>query len=148
MDNPLAPSIAARTTERIVRSADELDPGPERQRVPAGTILFREGETPAGVYILYSGRADLIWRLGGPGERRRAAGAGEILGLSAVISGGPYLSSAVARTACMVGFVALETFSQLVENRPSVWFSVLRQLSRDVNESYDLIRKRPKKTAR
>lgn len=106
---------------------------PELQRIAAGRVLFEEGEQPAGVYILHSGEVAL---------NTRTAHAGEIVGLMAVISGRAHLSSAVATTLCEVGFIEAEEFRNLVDENPAVWFSVLRQLSQDVNASYDVIRER------
>jgi CRP-like cAMP-binding protein len=114
----------------------------ELQRVPAGIILFEEDEPPAGVYILHSGEVALGCGLETPSPRLRVAGAGEILGLNAVISRGRHVSSAVAVTGCEVGFIAGDEFRRLVEESPAIWFSVLRQLSQDVHASYDIIRER------
>jgi CRP-like cAMP-binding protein len=99
--------------------------------------LFREGEVPAGVFILHSGEVDLVH------ERvvTCTAQAGEILGLSAVISGRSHLSTAIARTLAEVAFIEGEEFRSLVHDSPAIWFSVLRQLSQDVNASYDVIRR-------
>ena len=109
---------------------------PELQRLAANTVLFREGEVPTGVYILHSGEVDLIH------ERvaTRTAQAGEILGLSAVISGRSHLSTAIAGTLVEVAFIEGEEFRLLVHDNPAIWFSVLRQLGQDVNASYDVIR--------
>src|SRR4051812_2872841 len=58
---------------------------------PKGSIVFVEGETPQGVYLLCQGRAKLVLDLGRKRERIvRIAGAGEVLGLSATIAGEPY----------------------------------------------------------
>lgn len=111
------------------------------QRLAPNTVLFREGEAPAGVYILHSGEVDLVHEGTDGVERGCTAHAGEILGLSAVVSGRSHLSTAVARTPCGVGFIEREKFLCLVDDNPALWFGVLRQLSQDVNESYDVIRK-------
>lgn len=107
---------------------------PELQRLSPGRVLFEEGEKPAGVFILHSGEVAL---------NHRTARAGEILGLMAVISGSVHLSSAVAVSPCEVGFIEAEEFRNLVDESPAIWFSVLRQLSQDVNASYDVIRYGP-----
>jgi len=111
------------------------------QRLALKAVLFHEGEIPAGVYILHSGKVDLVHERTDGAERGRTARAGEILGLSAVISGRSHLSSAIARTRCEVEFIEGEEFRCLADDNPAIWFSVLRQLSQDVNESYAVIRK-------
>jgi CRP-like cAMP-binding protein len=115
---------------------------PELHRIARGHVIFEEREQPAGVYILHSGQVALNTILEGQKTRVRTARAGEILGLMAVISHRAHLSSAVATSLCEVGFIEAEEFRSLVDESPAVWFSILRQLSQDVNASYDVIRER------
>jgi CRP-like cAMP-binding protein len=114
----------------------------ELQRFATGRVLFEEGEKPAGVYILHSGEVVLSTLLEGHATRVRTARAGEMLGLMSVISDSPHLSSAVAASPGEVGFVEAAEFRSLIDASPMVWFSVLRQLSQDVNSSYDVMRAR------
>lgn len=113
---------------------DELLTRTELQRFAAGRVLFEEGQLPVGVYILHSGKVTL--------SNGVTARAGEILGLMAVISGHPHLSSAVTVSPCEVGFIERDEFRDLVDQSPAVWFSVLRQMSQDVNGAYEVIRER------
>jgi CRP-like cAMP-binding protein len=122
--------------ERPLSFAD-LFTRPDLQRLATNAVLFREGDVPAGVYILHAGEVDLVHER----AATRTAQAGEILGLSAVISGRAHLSTAVARTFAEVAFIEGDEFRSLVDDHPAIWFSVLRQLSQDVNESYDVIRR-------
>ena len=113
---------------------------PELQRIAAGSVLFEEGEEPAGVYILHSGEVALGTVVDGRMTHMRIARAGEILGLMAVVSACAHLTSAVATSLCEVGFIEAAEFRSLVDQSPAVWFSVLRQLSQDVNTSYEVLR--------
>jgi CRP-like cAMP-binding protein len=107
--------------------------------VARGTVLFREGEAATGVYLLQNGEVTLS--LAGPERARtQTVRPGELLGVMAVISNRPHLTTAVAVTDCEVGFIASDEFRRLIDESPVVWFSVLRQLSQDVNTSYDTYR--------
>lgn len=130
-------SACCDVAEQPTRSFSDLFTRPDLQRMAANTVLFGEGEVPAGVFILHSGEVDLVHEH----AATRTAQAGEILGLSAVISGRTHLSTAVARTLVEVSFIESEEFRSLVDENPAIWFSVLRQLSQDVNGSYDVIRR-------
>lgn len=142
----MLPIVLSMRTEMMTvdtpHSLADLFTRPELQRVAAGRVLFEEGEQPAGVYILHSGEVVLSSVLEGRRTRMRTARAGEILGLMAVVSGREHLSSAVATSLCEVGFIEADEFRKLVDESPAIWFSVLRQLSQDVNASYDVIRER------
>jgi len=104
-------------------------------------MLLLEGETPAGVYILHSGEVDLLFAArNGNVKPLRVATPGQILGLSAVVMQGPNDCSAITRVPCEVGFIPRDEFLRVLEERPSVWFSVLRLLSNDLNAVYDDMR--------
>ena len=108
---------------------------------PAGETLFREGEEPCGVQVLRSGEVDLVFSSrNGNAKALRAAQPGQILGLSCVVTRRPHDCTATARTACEVGFIERDEFLRMLEDRPAVWFSVLRFLSNDVNAAYDDMR--------
>src|SRR5688572_28117899 len=83
---------------------------PELQRMAAGRVIFEEGDQPSGVYILHSGEVALSTLLEGHRLRMRMARAGEILGLMAVVSGRPHLTSAVVATPCEGGFIEAAEF--------------------------------------
>lgn len=111
------------------------------QRQPAGNILFDEGRQPRGIYLVHSGAIELLFRTGnGELKRARAGGVGEILGLGSVVSCRPHEYTARAVTTCELGFIDKESFLQVLDEHPAIWFSVLRLLSQDVNASYDSLR--------
>jgi CRP-like cAMP-binding protein len=107
----------------------------------AGETLFSEGEEPHGVYVLQSGQVDLLFTSrSGDVKPLRIARAGQILGLSCVVTQRVHDCTATAATDCRVGFIDTKTFQKVLVDCPGVWFSVLRLLSSDVNAVYDDIR--------
>ena len=108
---------------------------------PAGTVLFNEGDQPRGIYLIHSGTIELLMRArNGEWRRIRSASKGEILGLESVVSRRPYDSTARAMTSCDLGFIEREPFLRVLDESPTIWFSVLRLLSQGVNASYDSLR--------
>ena len=105
---------------------------------PLGFTLFNEGEAPAGLFVICQGRARLSIS-GGKTQRviLRTARAGEILGLSASISGEPYEVTAKTAAPCEVGFVARDDFIRFLHDHPEVAFRVVQVLSRDLNAIFD-----------
>ncbi|HUP50296.1 MAG TPA: cyclic nucleotide-binding domain-containing protein, partial [Thermoanaerobaculia bacterium] len=79
--------------------ADLLAPFERPESVRPGSVLFREGEEPRGVYLVRDGQFDLIFasRLG-DSKPLRTATSGQILGLSCVVSNRPHDCSATARS--------------------------------------------------
>lgn len=108
---------------------------------PTGKVLFREGELPRGVWVLLSGEADLVFSSrAGQAKPLRIALAGQILGLSCIVSGRPHDCSATTRTPCVTGFIPKERFLALLDENPPLWFSVLQTLSSEINSCYDCMR--------
>jgi len=108
---------------------------------PPGRVLFEEGEQPEGVFIVHSGTVDLLYRSRSSELRRlNRVSAGNILGLSSVVSHGPHDYSARVRTRSKLGFIDRDAFLHTLEENPPMWLSVLRLLSHDVNASYDSLR--------
>jgi CRP-like cAMP-binding protein len=109
--------------------------------VKPGETIFREGERPDGVYILQEGTVDLLFASrNGNVKPLRLAQAGQILGLSCVVTQRNHDCTAVARTRCELGFIERDAFLRMLDDSPAVWFSVLRLLSNDVNAVYDDMR--------
>jgi CRP/FNR family cyclic AMP-dependent transcriptional regulator len=97
---------------------------------PKGSLLFVEGETPRGVFILCSGRAKLTTS---SAEGRtlivKVAEPGEILGASASLLGKTYEVSAETIEPSQVNFVKREDFLRFLATNSEVCMQTARQLS-------------------
>lgn len=97
-----------------------------------GEVLFVEGQTPRGVYVLCRGRVKLYTC---SDEARvlitNITGPGDVLGLSAVVSGKPYEVSAETLGACRVTFVRREHFLRILSEHAGASMHATRQLSCD-----------------
>jgi CRP/FNR family transcriptional regulator len=115
-----APSVAA--MDRIKFTA----------MYPKGSLLFVEGETPRGVFVLCSGKVKLTTS---SSEGRtlivRLATAGEVLGASAVLLKRSYEISAETVEPCQVNFIRTEEFMSWIQNDRDAMMSVAKQLSVD-----------------
>jgi len=116
----------------------------EVQRVevwPSGRTLFFEGEEPRGIYMIHNGTIDLVFSAkDGRAKALRVASSPQIIGLSSVFSKRLHDYTATVRTTCEVGYVDVATFNRILESSPTIWFSVLKLLSEDVNSCYDCMR--------
>src|ERR1700758_873338 len=78
---------------------------------PKGAVLFVEGQAPRGIFVLCKGRVKLsISSSDGKTLILKIAEAGEVLGLSAAVSGKPYELTAETIDPCQVDFVKREEF--------------------------------------
>jgi len=116
---------------------DSLTNVSHKSVLPAGAILFVEGQTPRGVFIICSGKVNLsTTSREGKILILKTANAGEALGLSAAVSGVSYETTAETATPCHVGFVDRRHFVELMQNHPEIGLQTAQCLSRDYQSAY------------
>jgi CRP/FNR family cyclic AMP-dependent transcriptional regulator len=97
---------------------------------PEGTILFAEGHEPRGIFILCRGRVKLSFcSVEGKTAIMKIAESGEVLGLSATISGQPYLVTAETIESCQINFIKREDFLRFLAGHTEAFFRVDQQLA-------------------
>src|SRR6202140_1610067 len=97
---------------------------------PEGAVLFVEGQLPRGIFVLCKGSVKLS--INSPSGRTvivKLAEPGEVLGLSATISGKPYEVTAETIDPCQVNFVKCDDFLRFFKEDVDAWFKVAEQLS-------------------
>jgi CRP-like cAMP-binding protein len=120
---------------------DALAPYEQIERVPAGQVVFGEGEDPQGVWVVHSGEVDLVFASrSGDAKALRVAEAGQILGLTAVVSRRPHDYTATVRRSGELGFIPRERFLALLQQQPALWLIVLQMISTDINSCWDCMR--------
>lgn len=96
---------------------------------PRGAKLFVEGQQPKGVFILCGGRAKLSIGSSNGRSLMRIAEQGEILGLSATLSGYPYEDSAEMLESGQVNFIRRDHFLNFLKNHAEASLRVAQHLS-------------------
>jgi len=105
--------------------------------LPAGAILFVEGQSPRGMFILCAGKVNLsTTSREGKVLILKTAEAGEALGLSAAVSGMGYESTAETATPCQLNFVDRKHFLELMQSHSEVGMHTAQCLSRDFQSAY------------
>jgi CRP/FNR family transcriptional regulator, cyclic AMP receptor protein len=107
---------------------------------PVGARLFVEGELSEGAFLLSSGRAKLTISSRNGKSLMRICSPGEILGLSATLSGDAYEASAEMLDNGRVGFVERQIFMELVQREAMVSLYVAQLLSREYQAVHEQVR--------
>jgi CRP/FNR family transcriptional regulator, cyclic AMP receptor protein len=108
---------------------------------PKGAILFVEGQAPRGIFVLCKGRVKLsICSTDGKTLILKIAEGGEVLGLSASVSGKPYELTAETIDPCQINFVKREDFLRFLKEQPDACMRVAEQLSEKYNSACREIR--------
>lgn len=123
-----------RFSSTVLRSVDEAS---HHSIMPAGAVLFVEGQTPRGVFILCSGKVKLsTTSKEGKVLILKQSEPGEVLGLSAAISGTNYEMTAETATPCQLDFIGRQDLMALLQNQSEVGVHSALWLSREFQGAY------------
>ena len=108
---------------------------------PSGAVLFQEGETAEGIFLLCRGAVKLcVGSSHGDTLLVRSAGPGEILGLSATLTGQGHEVTAETTTPSQLVFVKRKDFLHYLREHTDVCLQVVQSLSNDVHAAYERVR--------
>jgi len=119
----------------------EFDGIKSLETCPKGAVLFREGQAARGVFLLCQGRVRLsVCSETGQRMTLRVASAGEVLGMSAALSGRPYQVTAEALEPLQVAHVRRKELLHFLRDHRDVCLQVVNLLSEDLHVAYDRVR--------
>jgi len=108
---------------------------------PKGAMLFVEGQNPRGVFVICSGRTKLsTCSSDGKTLITQIAEPGEVLGLSATVSGKPYEVTAETLDPCQINFVRREDFIRFLSRHGEACLRVAEALSNNYHHAYEQVR--------
>ncbi len=102
---------------------------------PKGSVLFRQGETPRGVFLMKHGRARLSMRSDtGRNVTFRNVGPGYVLGVPSTILNKPYLFTAELLEDSQVAFIPSGQVLEFLRKRSDLCFDVVQLLGGELME--------------
>ena len=118
----------------VTRSADVVS---HHTVMPAGAVLFVEGQAPRGVFILCSGKVKLsTTSKEGKVLVLKQAEAGDVLGLSAAVSNTNYEMTAETASPCQLNFIGRADLMNLLQRESEVGMHAALWLSREFQSAY------------
>jgi CRP/FNR family transcriptional regulator len=119
----------------------ELDRIKHATAYPEGALIFVEGQVPRGVYVLCQGRAKLMsTNRDGKTFIMKIAEPGEILGLHAVVNGGPHELAVETLQPSQLAFIDRHDFIRFLRQHADACLHAAQQLSNDCASAYEVIR--------
>jgi CRP/FNR family cyclic AMP-dependent transcriptional regulator len=110
-------------------------------QVPEAHVLFSEGEPSEGILLVGSGAVKLsICSHKGQQLVLRIAGPGEILALSATVSGKSHEATAETTAPSQVFFIKRKDFLRYLKEHTDACMHVVEFLSNDVHQAYHRVR--------
>jgi CRP/FNR family transcriptional regulator len=108
---------------------------------PPGAVLFVEGQSARGVYIICGGRVKLsTTSRDGKTLILRIAQSGEVLGLHATVSGKPYELTAETLQPCQLDFIKRDDFLTFLQKHAAACLHAAQHLSENCQSAYEMIR--------
>src|SRR5215813_2628711 len=121
-----------------LRAVPGIDRIARSQIYPRGAVVFREGNTAHGVYVLSSGRAKIsISSVDGKKIIIRIARGGDILGLYAGLTGRPFEATAEMLEGGRVDFISRQDLLNLISRQNGYSLELLEVFSRQFSELVD-----------
>lgn len=123
-----------RFSSPVLRTADVVS---HHSVMPAGVLLFVEGQSPRGIFVICSGKVKLYTTSReGKVLILKQAEAGDVLGLSAAISGTNYEMTAETASACQLNFIGRADVMTLLKKENEVGVQSALWLSREFQAAY------------
>ncbi|MDD5629199.1 MAG: Crp/Fnr family transcriptional regulator [Elusimicrobia bacterium] len=99
----------------------------------SGEVIFHEGTTPMGVYVVCTGRVK-IYKSSRSGQQliTRIEHPGDLLGHITLLHGGPYDASGEAMETSVVSLVDAQSFTGFLTKYPNASLALLKALAHDV----------------
>ena len=119
----------------------DLEPLLAPSSYPSNMVLFNETQPTDGIYVVLEGEIKLS--INSTDGRRLAfhiAKAGEVLGLSATLSGGEYEMTADTLYPSKIAHIERQTFMQFLARHLDVYPIVTREVSRSFNLACEQLR--------
>jgi CRP/FNR family transcriptional regulator, cyclic AMP receptor protein len=108
---------------------------------PEHAVVLVEGQNPWGIFILCQGRVKLsTTSREGKTLIVRIAEAGEVLGLHAVITGGPYELTVETMQPCQLNFVGRDDMLRFLKDHADASLHASQHLARDCSDAYGVVR--------
>jgi len=108
---------------------------------PGDAVIFLEGQSPRGIFMLCQGRAKLsTTSRDGKTFILRIAKPGEVLGLQATVTGKPYELTVETMQPSQLDFVNREDFLRFLKEHGDACLQAAQHISRDYQNACDVVR--------
>jgi CRP-like cAMP-binding protein len=109
-------------------------------QVPAGKVIFEEGDVGTEMYVIQSGTVELMKRTRrGDGKNVATLEKGDFFGEMSILEDVPRTATARARTDCELIRINQSTFDEMLRHNTEIAVRMLRKLSRRLRETTKLL---------
>ena len=115
---PLFSGLPPEDLDRLCQMVEEVT-------IPAGQLLFSEGDMGEWAYVIEDGQVEILKISGGRQVLLAVRGAGEVIGEMSLLESAPRMATIRARTDCRFIAISQEQLDRLMNTSPAVARSML-----------------------
>jgi signal transduction histidine kinase/CheY-like chemotaxis protein len=119
-------------SKALIAAIDETLDSPPRQKLPAGTVMLRQGQPVEQIYILLDGDVEFSRRVEGTEVAFQQEDSGSVIGLLAVAQGGAAFFTCKATTDIIVIPLRLPELDEAFEANPALSVHFVTMLIRSL----------------
>ncbi len=109
------------------------------QEYPKGTVVFSDGEPGKQVFVLQSGRVEIIKKVGELETRLAVLGPGEFFGEMAIISNKPRSATAVVTEDSKLLVIDPKTFEGMIRGNSEIALRMIKRLAERLSDASEQI---------
>jgi CRP/FNR family transcriptional regulator, cyclic AMP receptor protein len=109
------------------------------QEYPKGTVVFSDGEPGKQVFVLQSGRVEIIKKVGELETRLAVLGPGEFFGEMAIISNKPRSATAVVTEDAKLLVIDPKTFEGMIRGNSEIALRMIKRLAERLSDASEQI---------
>ena len=114
----------------------QFDASKQVRAYSAGALIFEQGVTSLGVYLIQQGSVLIRFAAATGGQVLAQAGPGTVLGLSECIAGARHKVNAEAACPVEIAFLERSRFLNYLREHPGTCLQIVRLLSEDLHALY------------
>lgn len=107
------------------------------KKIPAGTVLFQEGDRGEEMYIIQSGKVKISKRIRGVEKTLAMLEKGEFFGEMAILNDKPRSASAETAEECEMLVIGRKTFDALLRSNVEIAIRFIKRISDRLRETND-----------
>lgn len=107
--------------------------------VPAGTVLFREGEPGKEMFVVQQGRVTISKQVGDVQKILSSLGPGEFLGEMSILNNRPRSATATCAEDCRLLVVDAKTFEAMIRGNAEIAIRMIKKLAARLSEADEQI---------
>ena len=107
--------------------------------VPAGTVLFKDGESGSQMYVIHSGKVKITKKVGNIEKTLAILPAGEFFGEMAILNNEPRTASAVVEEDSQLLVIDPKTFEAMIKGNSEISLRMIKKLSQRLKQADEQI---------